>query len=122
MPDLIAYIRENNRRIVRGMSFDDRIGRLVAQIQKGETIKSIIDLSHWLGTATISSVSIANDGGTVSTSLASPQVTLTASGIEGMCDSDLTITTSDGRVRVEKFRFVAPTCTGRDDYGSYVGA
>jgi len=49
MPDMIAYIRENNRRTVRGMSFDDRTGRLTCQIMEGETIKPKLNMEHWLG-------------------------------------------------------------------------
>lgn len=119
--DLIAFIRENNRRILRGMSFDDRLGRLVCQIFEGETIKPVLDLSHWLGSASISSAAISADGGTVSRSISGAQITLTVSAVDSLSDAELTITASDGRVRVEKFRFVEPNCLGRDDYGSYIG-
>mgnify|MGYP003479777024 FL=1 len=121
MPDLIAFIRENNRRTVRGMSFDDRTGRLTCQIMEGETITPVIDLSHWLGTATISSATVAADGGTVTRAISGTQITLTVSAVDSRSDAELTITASDGRVRIEKFRFVEPNCSGRDDYGSYVG-
>lgn len=123
MPDMIAFIRENNRRTVRGMSFDDRIGRLVCQILEGETIKPKLNMEHWLGNGnTISSATISNDGGTATVSLSTPEITLTVSDVDSMCDTDVTITASDGRVRIEKFRFIAPNCSGRDDYGSYVGS
>ena len=122
MPDMIAFIRENNRRTVRGMSFDDRTGRLTCQILEGEAIKPKLNLEHWLGDGvTISNATASNDGGTVSLSTATPEITLTVSAVDSMCDTDLTITASDGRVRVEKFRFITPNCSGRDDYGSFVG-
>lgn len=121
MPDLFIRVRENNRRVVRGVSFDDRTGRYTCQIFEGETIKPVIDLSHWLGTATISSATVEADGGTVTRAIAGSQITLTVSAVDSMSDAELTITASDGRVRIEKFRFVEPNCSGRDDYGSYVG-
>ena len=122
MPDMIAFIRENNRRTVRGMSFDDRTGRLTCQIMEGETIKPKLNMEHWLGNGnTISSATISNDGGTATVSLSTPEITLTVSDVDSMCDTDVTITASDGRVRIEKFRFITPNCSGRDDYGSYAG-
>ncbi len=121
MPDLFIRVRENNRRVVRGVSFDDRTGRYTCQIFEGETIKPVIDLSHWLGTATISSATVSADGGTVTRAISGSQITLTVSAVDSMSDAELTITASDGRVRIEKFRFVEPNCSGRDDYGSYVG-
>lgn len=122
MPDMIAFIRENNRRTVRGMSFDDRTGRLTCQIMEGETIKPKLNMEHWLGNGvTISSATVSNDGGTATLSLSTPEITLTVSSVDSMCDTDLTITASDGRIRVEKFRFIAPNFAGTDDYGSYVG-
>ncbi len=121
MPDLLIQVRENNRRILRGISFDDRAGRYTCQIFEGETIKPVIDLSHWLGTATISSATVEADGGTVTRAISGTQITLTVSAVDSMSDAELTITASDGRVRIEKFRFVEPNCSGRDDYGSYVG-
>jgi len=121
MPDLFIRVRENNRRVVRGLSFDDRTGRYTCQIFEGETITPVIDLSHWLGTATISSATVEADGGTVTRAISGTQVTLTVSAVDSRSDAELTITASDGRVRIEKFRFVEPNCSGRDDYGSYVG-
>ena len=121
MPDLFIRVRENNRRVVRGLSFDDRTGRYTCQIFEGETITPVIDLSHWLGTATISSATVEADGGTVTRAISGTQVTLTVSAVDSRSDAEVTITASDGCIRVEKFRFVEPNCSGRDDYGSYVG-
>ena len=121
MPDLFIRVRENNRRVVRGLSFDDRTGRYTCQIFEGEPITPVIDLSHWLGTATISSATVEADGGTVTRAISGTQITLTVSAVDSRSDAELTITASDGRIRIEKFRFVEPNCSGRDDYGSYVG-
>lgn len=118
MTDLAIRIRENNRRIVRGCSYDDTIGRYRAQVSEGETIKVELNLADWLNGATVSSSSLANDGVTVTKSETSGVFTLTASEVSGYGDCDLTITASDGRVRVERFRFDEPN-SGRqsDDYG-----
>lgn len=122
MTDLVIRIRENNRRIVRGFTFDDRLGRYQAQVFEGETIKPQINLSDWLGSATISTAAITAEGGTVTQSNSDGIVTLTVSGVGTSCDAKLTITASDGRVRVEKFRFLeASAVQGRNDYYSYVG-
>ncbi len=115
MPDIYIRVRENNRRIVRGASFDDRLGRYAVQIRDGETIKPQINLADWLGTATISTATVSAEGGTVTQANASGVVTLTVSAVDASCDATLTITASDGRVRIEKFRFSEPSCVGRDD-------
>lgn len=124
MTDLSIRVRENNRRIVRGFTFNDRIGRYVCQILEGETIKPQLNLSDWLGNGvTISTVTLPTvEGGTVTQTNASGIITFTVSGVSSFCDCDALITASDGRIRREKLRFVEPNCTGRDDYGSYLGA
>lgn len=122
MTDLTIRVRENNRRILRGFTFDDRQSRYQAQILAGETIKPQINLSDWLGSATISAAAISAEGGTVTQANSAGVVTLTVSAVDSCCDAKLTITASDGRVRVEKFRFVeASAIEGRNDYYSYVG-
>lgn len=120
MTDLSIRIRENNRRILRGFSFEDRTGRYTCQILEGETIKPELNLSDWLGTETISSVTLSTTGGTVTQTNASGTITFTVSAVSTICDTAATITTSGGRVRIEKLRFAEPNCTGRDDYGSYI--
>lgn len=118
MTDLLIRVRENNRRIVRGVTHDDTFAGYRVQIAEGETIKVVLNLTDWLGSATVSSYSGSADGGTVSTAHSSGVFTLTASAVSGTADYDLTITTSDGRVRVERFRFEEPLSGRRDDYGS----
>lgn len=119
MTDLAIRVRENNRRIVRGVSYDDRIARYRVQIAEGETVVLQLNMADWLGSATVSSSALSNDGVTVAKTEASGVFTLTASGIDTFGDCDLTITASDGRVRLERFRFESPISGYyRDGYGS----
>lgn len=122
MSAILLRVRQNNRRITRGGHFDDRAGRFDVYVGEGETVRVDIDITDWIGSATISSSTIStNGGGTVTKSLSGTVFTLTASGVDGFCDATLTITCSDGSVRVEKIRFKRPYVTGRDDYGTWVG-
>jgi hypothetical protein len=121
MTDLAIRIRENNRRILRGFTFDDRTGRYTCQILEGETIKPQLDMNDWLGTETISAVTLpSTTGGTVTQANSSGIITLTVSAVDYLCDTDALITTSGGRIRRELLRFVRPNTTGVADYGSYV--
>jgi type II secretory pathway pseudopilin PulG len=121
MTDLAIRVRENNRRILRGFTFDDRTGRYTCQIIEGETIKPQLDMSDWLGSETISTVALTTNGGTVTQANSDGIITFTVSAVSSLCDCDALITTSGGRIRKERLRFVEPNCTGRDDYGSYIG-
>lgn len=121
MTDLAIRIRENNRRIMRGFTFDDRTGRYTCQILEGETIKPQLDMNDWLGTETISAVTLSTTGGTVTQANSSGIITFTVSAVDNLCDTDALITTSGGRIRREMLRFVRPTTTRVEDYGSYVG-
>lgn len=120
MTDLAIRIRENNRRIMRGFTFDDRTGRYTCQILEDETIKPQLDMNDWLGTETISAVTLSTTGGTVSQANASGVITFTVSAVDNLCDTDALITTSGGRIRREMLRFVRPNTTGVADYGSYI--
>lgn len=122
MADLYIRPRENNRRIVRGLTYDDTAGRYRVQCSEGETVKVTLDLTDWLGSATVSSSAIANDGVTCTKSEASGVFTLTASDVQGRGDTDLTITASDGRIRVERLRFEDPVFASRGpDYDYWSG-
>ncbi len=93
---------------------------IVVQVLDGETIKPVLDMTGWLGTASITSTASTRKGeGTVVASEASGIITLTVSGVEGVCDITVTITSSDGRVRIERLRIRRTDVGGRDDYGSY---
>jgi hypothetical protein len=118
MADLYIRIRENNRQIVRGVSYDNTLGRFRAQVSEGETIKLTLDLTDWLNGATVTSSPIENNGVTCTKVEASGVFTLTASDVVGYGDSDLAIVASDGRTRVERFRFSEPGNQRQsDDYG-----
>jgi hypothetical protein len=117
MTDLLVRVRDNNRRIVRGGWYDDTSGRLKFQVSQGETIKVTLNLSDWLNGATVSSSSLTNSGVTVTKAESSGVFTLTASNVSGYGYSDLTITASDGRIRLERFRFEDPLTYRPNDYG-----
>jgi len=116
-PNPIVRYRENNREILRGVSKDNQTGRFVFQQREDETAKAILDFTDILNGATITATS-TDENITASTSVSSGQVTLTTSAM-GMSsgDVDLTVTFSDGRIRIEKLRFCEPQGGWRDDYG-----
>lgn len=122
MTDLLIRVRENNRRIVRGCSYDDTLGRYRIQCDEGETVVVEFNLADWLGSVTVSNSAITNDGVTCTKSEASGIFTLTSSGVTGLGDATLTITASDGRVRVERFRFEQPRATRGPDYDYWAQA
>jgi hypothetical protein len=123
--DLYIRVRDNNRRIVRGVTYDDKVGRYRVQCSEGETVVVILNLADWLGSGvSVSSSTIANDGVTCTKAESSGVFTLTASAVEGRGDTDLTIVASDGRTRVERLRFEDPVFASRGpdyDYWSYFG-
>ena len=116
-PNPIVRFRENNREILRGVTKDNQTGRFVFQQREDETAKAVLDFTDILNGATITATS-TDENITASTSVSSGQITLTTSAMgAGRGDVDLTVTFSDGRVRIEKLRFSEPQGSWRDDYG-----
>jgi len=116
-PNPIVRYRENNREILRGVTKDNQTGRFVFQQREDETAKAVLDFTDILNGATITATS-TDENITASTSVSSGQITLTTSAMgAGRGDVDLTVTFSDGRVRIEKLRFSEPQGSWRDDYG-----
>lgn len=116
-PHPIVRYRENNRYIIRGATLDEQRGRFVFQQREDETLKAVLDFTDLLNGSTITASS-TDENITASTSVSSGQITLTTSAIgNSYGDVDLTVTFSDGRVRVEKLRFQEPNGTWREDYG-----
>ena len=116
-PNPIVRYRENNREILRGVTKDNQTGRFVFQQREDETAKAVLDFTDILNGATITASS-TDENITASTSVSSGQITLTTSAMgAGRGDVDLTVTFSDGRVRIEKLRFSEPQGSWRDDYG-----
>jgi len=116
-PNPIVRYRENNREILRGVTKDNQTGRFVFQQREDETAKAVLDFTDILNGATITATS-TDENITASTSVSSGQITLTTSAMgAGRGDVDLTVTFSDGRVRIEKLRFSEPQGSWRNDYG-----
>ena len=116
-PNPIVRYHENNREILRGVTKDNQTGRFVFQQREDETAKAVLDFTDILNGATITASS-TDENITASTSVSSGQITLTTSAMgAGRGDVDLTVTFSDGRVRIEKLRFSEPQGSWRDDYG-----
>lgn len=119
MPDNYVGIRENNRRVIRGGTFDRTNGRSEFQVSEDEVATAIIDLEHWLGGATISSVALTNNGLSATESHSSTVVTLTISEVSSSGTCDALVTCSDGRVRKERLLFRSPAAAypGSTDFG-----
>ena len=119
MPDMYLAIRENNRRVVRGGTYDAVYGRTEFQVSEDEVAKAKIEMTNWLAGATISGVSLDSSGLTASESHTTTAITLTISDVDGFGWSDVLITCSDGRIRKEKLRFASPSAAypRSDDYG-----
>ena len=119
MPDNYVGIRENNRRVVRGGTYDRTNARTEFQVSEDEVATAIIDLEHWLGNATVSSVALTNNGVTATESHTTDSVTITASEVSSSGTCDVLVTCSDSRVRKERllFRNSAAAYPGSTDFG-----
>ena len=119
MPDNYLAIRENNRRVVRGGTYDRTNARTEFQISEDEVATAIIDLANWIGSATISTVALTNNGVTATESHTTTKVTITASDVSSSGTCDALITCSDSRVRKERllFRNSAAAYPGSTDFG-----
>ena len=116
-PTPLIRFRENNRQILRGATQDHQRGRIVFQQREDETMLCVLDFTDLLNGATITATA-TDENITASPSVSSGQITLTTSAMGASHgDVDLTVTFSDGRVRIEKLRFCEPAGTWRDDYG-----
>lgn len=116
-PNPIIRFRENGREILRGVTKDHQTGRFVLQQREDETSKAILDFTDLLNGATITA-SASDENITASTSVSSGQITLTTSAMGASHgDVDITVTFSDGRVRIEKLRYTEPQGSWRQDYG-----
>lgn len=73
-------------------------GRYVIELGSGETDVAVIDCARWLDSATIASA-VSTDA-FVSVATSSPNITLTINGADSRQDGKITITASDGRIRI----------------------
>jgi len=119
MPDNYLAIRENNRRVVRGGTYDPTNARTEFQVSEDEVATAIIDLANWIGSATISTVALTNNGVTATESHTTTKVTLTVSDVSSSGTCDALITCSDSRVRKERLAFRNPAAAypGSTDFG-----
>jgi len=119
MPDNYIAIRENNRRITRGGTFDADNGLTEFQVGQDEVAIATIDMDNWIGSATITTVALTNSGLTATEAHGTDTVTITVSEVSYSGTCDALITVSDGRKRMERLRFVTPQSAypGSNDYG-----
>lgn len=116
-PNPIIRFRENNREILRGVTKDHATGRFVLQQRDDETAKTTLDFTDLLNSSTITAT-VTDSNLTASVAVSAGQITLTTSALGmGYGDADITVTFSDGRIRIEKLRFAEVNGTWRTDYG-----
>jgi hypothetical protein len=120
--DRLIYLRENQRRVTRGISFNAQRDRYELDMEEGETKTVTIDCSGILATSeTVSTATVENEGITCTASVSSPQVTLTLSALTnyGTGNTTVTITLSGGTIF--KLRLRARSVRNYRYYDYYTG-
>lgn len=115
MNDRKIVFRENQRHIVRGLSWNAYRRRVEVDLERDETEEVTLDFSA-LGT--VSSVATPRVSGITATATEADNiVTLTLSNLAGAGDVDLKVTFSTGRVRIIYIRARSAQGSYIDDYG-----
>lgn len=122
MSDRQILLRENQRRITRGISWNSARSRYELDMEEGETLKVQISLAGILGNSeTVSSATVENEGISVSASLASPVITLTLSALTGYGTGNTTVTITRSGGEVHKLRIRARAVRNYRYYDYYTG-
>lgn len=108
MADRLIYLRENQRRVTRGISWDSQNARYELDMEEGETLKVTVNLSGILATdETVTAATVESEGVTAAVSLASPAVTLTLSALTGYGTGNVTLTLTRSGGEIHKLRIKA---------------
>lgn len=107
MTERLIQLRQNGRRVIRGVSHNAGADRYELNQNEGETLNTVLDLSALLtGGETVTAATHDTKGMTVSLTLASPKVTVQTSALDSQshADSTITITRSGGQVHKIRLR------------------
>lgn len=108
MTERIIRFRQNRRFITRGVTYNPGSDRFEIDINEGETLDTTLNFAHLLTSGeTISSVTSESDGITATTSVSSPNITLTLSNMSGYSTADITLTVTRSGGQVHKVRIRA---------------
>tara|TARA_X000001316_G_C922037_1_gene36785 strand:- start:651 stop:1022 length:372 start_codon:yes stop_codon:yes gene_type:complete len=117
MSDRLIQLRDNQRRVTRGISWNSQRSRYELDIEEGETLKLTVSLAGILASGeSISSATIESQGISTSISTSSPEITVTFSGLSGTGISTLTITRSGGQIHKLRIRTRSANSTSYYDY------
>lgn len=108
MSDRLIYLRENQRRVLRGLSYDSANVRYEMDMEEGETLKVQVNCTGILASGeTITAATVENEGVTCTVSLSSPTATLTLSALTGYGTGNTTLTLTKSGGEVLKLRLRA---------------
>jgi hypothetical protein len=117
MTDRLIRLRDNQRRITRGISWNSQRSRYELDLEEGETLALTVSLEGILASGeTVSSATIESQGVSTSISTSSPEITITFSGLSGTGTTTLTITRSGGQIHKLRIRTRSANSTSYYDY------
>lgn len=122
MTDRAILLRDNQRRITRGISWNSQRARYELDMEEGETLKVTIDLTGILASAeTVSTATVENEGVSCSASLSTPVITLTFSALTGYGTGNTTVTITRSGGQIHKLRIRARAVRNYRYYDYYSG-
>lgn len=122
MTDRAILLRDNQRRVTRGISWNSQRSRYELDMEEGETLKVTIDLIGILANAeTVSSATVESEGVSCSASLSTPVITLTFSALTGYGTGNTTVTITRSGGQIHKLRIRARAVRNYRYYDYYSG-
>ncbi len=121
MADRLIRFRENQRYVLRGVSFDAERRRFLLDMEPGETRQVTLNFNDILASGeTVSSVTVSKASGiTASVSTTSGVTTLTLSALNRLGDVTLLVTLSGGSIFKVYLRARSTEQQYLQDYGWY---
>lgn len=120
MTDRSILLRENQRRVTRGLSWNAERSRYELDMEEGETLKVTVDATGILETAeTVSAATATTDGITCALVLATPVITLTLSALNSYGSGDVTLLITRSGGQIHKLRIRARSVNQNRYYDYY---
>ena len=116
LSDRLIHLRDNQRRIPRGVSWNSQRSRYELDLEEGETLDLTVSLAGILESGETITAAIESQGVSASISTSSPVVTVTFSGLSGTGTTTLTITRSGGQIHKLRIRTRSANSTSYYDY------
>ncbi len=105
MTERLVQLRQNGRRVVRGVTHNRGEHRYEVDLNENEVLDVVVDLEPILGSSeTLAEATVTNSGVSCAATLASPKATIRFSGLKSCYGTtDLKLTRSGGQVHMIYF-------------------